>query len=52
MDVKNAFLNGMIEEEVCIDNPEGFETFDHESHVCQLKRVLYGLKECLVHEDK
>eukprot|EP00253_Pinus_taeda_P036251 PITA_36251 len=40
-----AFLNGEIEEEVYIEQPEGFETFDHESHVCQLKRALYGLKQ-------
>eukprot|EP00253_Pinus_taeda_P012045 PITA_12045 len=45
MDVKTAFLNGMIEEEVYIEQPEGFETLDHESHVCRLKRVLYGLKQ-------
>ena len=45
MDVKTAFLNGMIEEEVYIEQPEGFETFDHESHVSRLKRALYGLKQ-------
>jgi len=45
MDVKTTFLNGMIEEEVYIEHPEGFETVDHESHVCWLKRVLYGLKQ-------
>jgi hypothetical protein len=45
MDVKTAFLNGQIEEEVYIEQPEGFETFDHESHVCRLKRALYGLKQ-------
>eukprot|EP00253_Pinus_taeda_P014953 PITA_14953 len=45
MDVKTAFLNGKIEEEVCIEQPEGFETFDHESHVCRLKRALYGLNQ-------
>jgi len=45
MDVKTAFLNGPIEEEVYIEQPEVFETFDCELHVCQLKRVLYGMKQ-------
>ena len=45
MDVKTAFLNGKIEEEVYIEQPEGFETFHHESHLCRLKRALYGLKQ-------
>jgi hypothetical protein len=45
MDVKTTFLNGIIEEEVYIEKPEGFETFDRESHVCRLKRALYGLKQ-------
>jgi len=45
MDVKTAFLNGRIEEEVYIEQPKGFETFDHESHVCRLKRALYRLKQ-------
>jgi len=43
MDVKTTFLNGMIEEEVYIQQPKGFETFNSESHAFQLKRVLYGL---------
>ena len=34
MDVKTTFLIGKIEEEVYIEQLEGFETFDHESHVC------------------
>jgi hypothetical protein len=45
MDVKTAFLNRIIEEEVYIEQPEGFETFDRELHVCRLKRALYGLKQ-------
>jgi len=45
MDVNNSFLNGMIEEEVYIEQPKGLETLDCESHVCLLKRALYGLKQ-------
>eukprot|EP00253_Pinus_taeda_P023744 PITA_23744 len=45
MDVKIVFLNGVIEEEVYIEQPEGFEIFSSESHVCRLKRALYGLKQ-------
>ena len=44
MDVKIAFLNGVIEEEVYIEQPEVFEIFSNESHVCRLKREMYGLK--------
>ena len=45
MDVKSVFLNGIIEEEVYIEQHEGFEIFSSESHVCRLKRALYGLKQ-------
>jgi len=45
MDVNIAFLNGVIEEEVYIEQPEGFEVFSNDSHVCRLKRALYGLKQ-------
>ena len=45
MDVKTVFLNGVIEEEVYIEKPEGFDIFSSESHVCRLKRELYGLKQ-------
>lgn len=37
MDVKTMFLNRVIEEEVYINQPEGFEKFHWESHVCRLK---------------
>jgi hypothetical protein len=45
MDVKNAFLNGVIEEEVYIERPQGFEVHPRETHVCILKKDLYGLKK-------
>ena len=44
MDVKIAFLNGIIEEEVYIEQPEGFVVHGLESRVCRLKKALYGLK--------
>jgi hypothetical protein len=45
MDVKTAFLNGVLKEEVYIEQPEGFVTHSKETHVCRLKRALYGLKQ-------
>jgi hypothetical protein len=45
MDVKMTFLNGIIEEEVYIERPWGFEVHGRESHVCRLKKSLYGHKQ-------
>lgn len=45
MDVKTTFLNGKLSEEVYLEQPEGFEIHDIESHVCRLKEALYGLKQ-------
>jgi hypothetical protein len=45
MDVKTSFLNGIIEEEVYIEKPQGFEVEDRKSHVCRLKKALYKLKQ-------
>ena len=44
MDMKIAFLNGVIQEEVYMKQPEGFELHARESNVCRLKKALYGLK--------
>ena len=45
MDVKTAFLNGIIQEEVYIEQPQGFEQHERETHVWRLKKALYGLKQ-------
>ena len=45
MDVKIAFLDGVVEEEVYVEHPLGFETHGMESHVCRLKKYMYGLKQ-------
>ena len=45
MDVKTTFLNGIIQEEVYVEQPQGFEIHGRESHVCRLKKALYGLKQ-------
>eukprot|EP00253_Pinus_taeda_P002858 PITA_02858 len=45
MDVKTTFFQGSIKEEVCVEQPEGFEVHDRESHVCKLNKSLYGLKK-------
>jgi hypothetical protein len=45
MDVKITFLNGVIKEEVYIEKPKGYEVEDKKSHVCKLKKDLYGLKQ-------
>ena len=45
MDVKTAFLNGHLEEDIYMAQPDGYVDEDHPDFVCQLKRSLYGLKQ-------
>nr|GEW68772.1 hypothetical protein [Tanacetum cinerariifolium] len=45
MDVKNAFLNGYLNEEVYMEQHEGFVNLKYPNRVCNLKRSIYGLKQ-------
>ncbi|GJT22779.1 retrovirus-related pol polyprotein from transposon TNT 1-94 [Tanacetum coccineum] len=45
MDVKSAFLNGKLKEEVCVKQHPGFESNEFPNHVCKLDKALYGLKQ-------
>ena len=45
MDVKTAFLNGNLNEEIYMMQPEGFIAKNQEHMVCKLKRSIYELKQ-------
>jgi hypothetical protein len=45
MDVKSTFLNGELEEEVYMEQPDGFQVQEAKNHVYRLKKALYGLKQ-------
>ena len=45
MDVKGAFLNGLIDKDVFVEQPKGFEDPHFPNHVMKLKKALYGLKQ-------
>jgi len=45
MDVKTVFLHGDLEEEIYMEQPEGFKVKGKEDYVCRLKKSLYGLKQ-------
>ncbi|GKC74110.1 retrovirus-related pol polyprotein from transposon TNT 1-94 [Tanacetum coccineum] len=47
MDVKTAFLNGILREEVYVSQPDGFVDPEYPNHVYRMKKALYGLKQAL-----
>ena len=45
MDVKSDFLNGFINEEVYVEQPPDFQSFNFPNHFFKLKKTFYGLKQ-------
>ena len=47
LDVKSAFLNGVLQEEVYVEQPDGFIVQGEEDKMYKLHKALYGLKPCM-----
>ena len=45
MDIKTTFLNGVVKEELCVQQPLGIKEHDRKTHVCKLKKALYKLTD-------
>jgi hypothetical protein len=45
LDVKTTFLHGDLEEEIYMQQPQGYEVKGKEKLVCRLKKIFYGLKQ-------
>lgn len=47
LDVNNAFLNGILTDDVYVSQPDGIIDSHRSSHICKLHQALYGLKQAL-----